>query len=379
MRIDVYGKASLRPTRQGSIEPAGARLSREHVEPPRTFKRAQQWINSIEQHVPASLLDMSIDRVTAVNLLDELVPIPRKVPETGSRIYQRLATIFNAAVIDGLRPDNPATPICRELHRRAGRRERRNFSSMPYRQASAFMQRLQEARGTSPRCLEFAILTAARTGQALSAEWAEFDRGARTWTIPAAKMKCDERHIVYLSDRALEILDGQEALSRRFVFPSLAIRTPMSNMALLMTLRRLGAGAFTVHGFRSTFSTWANELGIAKPDAIEAALAHREENAVRRAYNRSQFLAERRALMTAWGNFLARRPVVRADGTPVTEADVLQFPTEEARKARSTRLGGRLDSNSNRPAVQQARRRGRRGEKRGTDVLDRTFSTTGES
>jgi len=227
LRIDVYGKASLRPTRQGSIEPAGARLSREHVEPPRTFKHARQWINSIEQHVPASLLDMSIDRVTAVNLLDELVPIPRKVPETGSRIYQRLATIFNAAVIDGLRPDNPATPICRELHRRAGRRKRRNFSSMPHRQASAFMQRLQEARGTSPRCLEFAILTAARTGEALSAEWAEFDRGARTWTIPAAKMKCDERHIVYLSDRALEILDGQEALSRRFVFPSLAIRTPM--------------------------------------------------------------------------------------------------------------------------------------------------------
>jgi len=278
-----------------------------------------------------------------------------------------------------MRRDNPATPIRRELTKRAGRRERTNFASMPYQEAPAFVKRLRKAPGNAARCLEFAILTAARTGEALTAEWAEFDREARTWTIPAAKMKCDERHIVYLSDRALEILDGQEALSRRFVFPSLAIRTPMSNMALLMTLRRLGAGAFTVHGFRSTFSTWANELGIAKPDAIEAALAHREENAVRRAYNRSQFLAERRALMTAWGNFLARRPVVRADGTPVTEADVLQFPTEEARKARSTRLGGRLDSNSNRPAVQQARRRGRRGEKRGTDVLDRTFSTTGES
>jgi integrase len=163
---------------------------------------------------------------------------------------------FNAAVIDGLRPDNPATPICRELHRRAGRRERRNYSSMPYRQVPAFLQRLGEARGTSPRCLEFTILTAARTSEALTAECAEFDRQARTWTIPAAKMKCHERHVVFLSGRALEILDGQEGLSRRFVFPSLAIRTPMSNMALLMTLRRLGAGTFTVRGFRSTFSTW---------------------------------------------------------------------------------------------------------------------------
>jgi integrase len=297
-----------------------------HVEPLRTVKHAQQWINSIEQHVSASLLDSSIDRISAVELLDELVPILRMVPETGSRIYQRLATIFNAAVIDGLRPDNPATPICRELHRRAGRSARGNFASMPYRQAPAFMERLRAARGNSTRCLEFAILTAARTREALTAEWAELDRRARMWTIPAAKMKCRERHAVYLGDRAVEILDAQEGQSEKFVFPSLAIRTPMSNMALLMTLRRLGANAFTVHGFRSTFSTWANENAIARPDVIEAALAHREENAVRRAYNRSEFLAERRALVIAWDQFLAGRPVARADGSPVTDAAVIPFP-----------------------------------------------------
>jgi integrase len=158
-----------RPARAASNQQARA-YHEKHVEPPRTFKHARQWINSIEQHMPAPLLDMSIDGITAVDLLDELVPILRKVPETGSRIYQRLATIFNAAMIDGLRLDNPATPICRELHRRAGRRERRNFASMPYRQMPAFMQRLRQARGTSPRCLEFAILTAARTGEALTAE-----------------------------------------------------------------------------------------------------------------------------------------------------------------------------------------------------------------
>ena len=80
---------------------------------------------------------------------------------------------------------------------------------------------------------------------------------------------------------------------------------------------------------------------IAKPDAIEAALAHREQNAVRRAYNRSQFLAERRALMAAWDNFLEGRPVVRADGTPVTEAAVIQFPVSEAKRDRaSPRAGG---------------------------------------
>jgi len=293
-----------------------------HVEPLCTIKHAQQWINSIEQHVPASLLNRSIASVTAVDLLDELVPILRKVPETGSRIYQRLATIFNAVVIDGLRLDNPATPIWRELHRRVGRRERNNFASLPYQEAPGFVRRLSKAIGNSARCLEFAILTAARTGEARMAEWSEFDRKARTWTIPPAKMKCRERHVVYLGDRAIEVLEGQAGQSETFVFPSPVGRdAPMSNMALLMTLRRLGAKDTTVHGFRSTFSTWANENGIARPDVIEAALAHREENAVRRAYNRSQFLAERRALMIAWADFLAGRPATRAGRDAASGAD----------------------------------------------------------
>jgi integrase len=215
-------------------------------------------------------------------------------------------------VIEGLRRENPATPIRRELTKRAGRRERTNFASMPYQEAPAFVKQLRKAPGNAARSLEFAILAAARTSEALTAEWREFDRALRTWTVPPAKMKCRERHVVYLTDRALEILDGQTGQNNTFVFPSAVGRdAPLSNMALAMTLRRLGVKDATVHGFRSTFSTWANENGIARPDVIEAALAHREENAVRRAYNRSQFLAERRALMIAWADFLAGRPATR--------------------------------------------------------------------
>jgi integrase len=313
---------------------------RRHVEPVRAFKHGQQWINSIEQHVPATLLDSALNRISAVELLDALVPILRKVPETGSRIYQRLAAVFDAAVIDGLRRENPATPIRRELRKRAGRRERTHFASMPYQDVPAFIKRLGKAAGNAARCLEFTILTAARTSEALTAEWREFDRERRTWTIPPAKMKCREQHVVYLTDRALEILVGQAGQNETFVFPSTAGRAaPMSNMALPMMLRRLAVKAATVHGFRSTFSTWANELGIAKPDAIEAALAHREENAVRRAYNRSQFLAERRALMIAWDDFLAGRSVRKADETAVKDAAVLQFPAQHIRKGRSSRRG----------------------------------------
>src|SRR6266478_3799565 len=191
-----------------------------HVEPVRSFKHARQWINSIEQHVPCALLDTALDLVSPVELLDALVPILRELPETGSRIYQRLATVFDAAVIEGLRRENPATPIRRELTKRAGRRDRTNFASMPYQEAPAFVKRLRKAPGNAARCLEFAILTAARTAEALSAEWREFDRALRTWTIPPAKMKGRERHVVYLTDRVLEILDGQAAQNDTFVFPS---------------------------------------------------------------------------------------------------------------------------------------------------------------
>jgi integrase len=222
-----------------------------HVEPVRSDKHGKQWIASIEQHVPKALLDSPIDTITAVDLLDAMVPVLRKLPETGSRVYQRLSTIFDAAVIDALRPDNPATPIRRELRKRAGRRERGSFAAMPYRQIPDFVEKLRKVEGNSARCLEFTILTAARTSEALTAEWCEFDLDTRTWTIPGAKMKCREQHVVYLSDRLLQILKAQEGQHVRFVFPS-PREAPMSNMAMMMLLRRHATGA-TTHGFRASF------------------------------------------------------------------------------------------------------------------------------
>jgi len=304
-----------------------------HVEPLRADRHGREWLGSIERHVPAALLDRPIAAVTSIDLLDALVPILRKVPETGGRIFQRLATVFDAAVIDRLRPDSPATSIRRELRKRAGRRERGNYASMPYQRMRGFATDLRAMAGNSARCLEFTILTGARTSEALMAEWSEFDLQSRIWTIPASRMKGREQHLVYLSERALAIVDGQKGQNARYVFPSPVGRhAPMSNMSMLTVLRRMGLlskGApdrVTVHGFRATFSTWANELGIARPDVIEAALAHHEADRVRKAYNRSQFLNERRILMAAWGDYLAGREVTRADGSTVANAEILQFP-----------------------------------------------------
>lgn len=305
-----------------------------HVEPLRLYRAGRDWIAAIERHMPAELLDAPIVSIGASELLEALVPIVRKVPETGGKVYQRLSRIFDAAVIDGLRPDNPAAPIRRALRQRAGRRVYTSHAAMAYRQTPGFVADLQKQKGNAARCLEFLILTAARTSEALSAEWSEIDLQARTWTVPAEKMKAREPHVVQLCDRAVEILKAQEGQHARYVFPGPSGR--LSNMALLTLLERMGLWGtkaeqrVTVHGFRATFSTWANELGIARPDVIEAALAHREADAVRRAYNRSDFARDRRLLMAAWGEHLAGRTVTRAAGSPVTNADVLDFPARAA-------------------------------------------------
>jgi len=225
-------------------------------------------------------------------------------------VRQRLDAIFEDALFHGLASGNPAATIRRKLREAQARRVRGNFKALPYAQAPAVIAQLRALEGIAARCLEFAILTAARTGEVLGATWAEFDLNAGTWTVPGARMKGGEDHVVTLSPRALAIVEGQRALAQPHVFPAPTLDgRPLSNMAMLMLLRRIGiADATTVHGLcRSTFSTWANETGAARPDVIEACLAHREGDKIRAAYNRAQFNTERRRLLEAWAAYLEGR------------------------------------------------------------------------
>ena len=138
----------------------------------------------------------------------------------------------------------------------------------------------------------------------------EIDLDASVWRIPPDRMKAGEEHIVNLSAPAVAIIKGQRAdpnADPRWVFRSPTLNgKPLSNMALLILLRRMELHeATTAHGLRASFSTWANESGRYRPDVIEACLAHREGDLVRRAYNRAQFVAERRQLLCDWGAFIA--------------------------------------------------------------------------
>jgi len=303
----------------------------EVIEPSRTTKHAAQWIATLEQHLFPKLGNKPIAEVTAPDLLSVLADLQQRVPETTARIRQRVDAVFEHALFHGWVTANPAASLRRKLREGRSKRERGHHAAMPYRQVPDFMAKLAEAEGTSARCLEFLILTASRTSEALNAQWPEFDLAGGIWTIPGERMKAREPHVMHLSPRAVEIVKRQEGQHKRYVFPSMwNDGRPLSNMSLLMTLRRLKVEDATVHGFRASFSSWANECSIAQPDAIEAALAHCESNLVRRAYNRAAFLAERRALMTAWCDYLAGRPLTRADGSAVSTAQVLEFPRPQA-------------------------------------------------
>ena len=260
---------------------------------------------SLENHVPASLWHKPVADVGAVELLDTVAELQARIPETASRVRQRLEAIFDDAEFRGYRTGNPARAIRRKLRELTSRRSRGRFRALPYEEAPAFMRALRLQEGIGTRMLEFAALTAARTGEVLGAVPDEFKNGV--WTIPAERMKGGDAHTVFLPLRAIAILNKMLELGGAYVFPSpMDLGRPCSNMAMLAVLRRMGLDdRTTVHGFcRATFSTWAHETNAARPDVIEAALAHQEGDRVKAAYNRAQFNAERKALLAAWADFL---------------------------------------------------------------------------
>jgi integrase len=298
------------------------------IEPNRTDKRGAQWIASLENHVPAALWHKPFADIQPPELLRALLAIKpheraRRLPEgtrlqvTVLRIRQRLDAIFEDAIFQGRRASNAAAAVKRKLAETMPRKDAGQFPALPYREAPAFMARLRAMEGTAARTLEFAVLTAARTGEALGARWAEVDFDAGTWLVDASRMKASgknkaESHLVHLSERVLQILRGQTGQHAELVFPSTAKRdAEQSNMAMLAVLDRKGEQhRTTAHGLaHTTFSTWAYETAAARGYVIEVCLAHREADKVKAAYNRAQFNEARAALLQAWAAYLAQPPV----------------------------------------------------------------------
>jgi len=177
---------------------------------------------------------------------------------------------------------------------------------MSYAGLPGFMIDLQARQATAARALEFAILTAARSGEVLGARWEEFDLDRAVWTVPATRMKAGREHRVPLSRRALKIVKAMhETRDGDFVFPGQKPGKPLSVMALEMMLRRMKIDTVTVHGFRSTFRDWAAERTNFTNEVCEATLAHVIENKAEAAYRRGDLFDKRRKLMEAWAVYCA--------------------------------------------------------------------------
>jgi integrase len=304
----------------------------------RNAKHADQWTSTLETYAYPIIGDLpvsAIDVGLVMRVLEQDVPAGGKAParlwiakpETASRLRGRLEAVLGWATARGLRDgDNPAVWKGRLQHQLPARgkvKRVEHHAALPYAEMAKFMVELQQQEGTSARALEFAILTAARTGEVLGAQWGEMDEGGKVWVIPAARMKGGREHRVPLSERALEIIAAvkpSEAAPDAYVFPGAKAGRPLSNMALLMLMRRMGREDLTAHGFRSSFRDWGSETTHYPAEVLEMALAHAVGDKVEAAYRRGDLFERRRAVMTAWAKWCAEGPPAGDNVTDIQTA-----------------------------------------------------------
>jgi len=242
-------------------------------------------------------------------VLSVLRPVWLEKPETARRIRMRLKRVLDAARVRGLRTgENPARSKGQlELLLPKQPKADGHHAAMPWAEVPAFMEALAEREGMSALSLRFLILTAARTGEVIEAEWSEIDFDEALWTIPAARMKARRPHRVPLSAEALAVLREVEGVSDQWVFPTNNGRKPQSNMAMLTLLKRMKVTDAVPHGFRSSFRDWVAEATNFSGELAERALAHVVASKTEAAYRRGDALDRRRALMDAWAAFCVPR------------------------------------------------------------------------
>jgi integrase len=278
----------------------------------RNDKHRAQWKMTLETYA-SRLWSVPVDAVDTEAVLGVLQPIWQSKPETASRLRGRIETVLDAARAKGHVARNEANPArwrghLDKLLPKRQKLTRGHHAAMAFDDVPEFIGKLREREAVAALALEFAILTAARSGEVLGARWAEIDLDAKVWTVPATRMKAGREHRVPLSGRALAILETLAAArTGDFVFPGQKTGKPLSGMAMEMVLRRMKVDDVTVHGFRSAFRDWCGEATSFPRELAEAALAHVAGDATERAYRRGDALEKRRGLMEAWAGFCEPR------------------------------------------------------------------------
>jgi integrase len=268
-------------------------------------RHADAFLSTLKLHVFPKIGTLRVDSVDEKDIVAVLSPLWRDKPAAARKLRQRMGTVLDFAKGSGWRSTGAPRDGLRPLLSKQDRPG--NFASMPYSDLPAFMTSLADKADTAGRlALQFAIFTAARSGEVRSAMWSHVDLETKTWTRPAALMKGGDEHIVTLSPAAIALVKRaakhRTTLADALIFPGLGCRR-LSDVTLSKALRALGRSE-TVHGFRSSFRTWAAEQMPTVPEAVaEAALAHVVPDQVVRAYQRAKFVEMRRKLLDAWGEY----------------------------------------------------------------------------
>jgi integrase len=251
-----------------------------------------------------TLGDIRVSEITGPMVRNVLAEIWLTKPETARRVRQRIGAVLDWAYASGYREtEAPMRSISKGLPRQP--KKDTHFAAMPYAEVPAFMSRLRERESFSRLALQYAILTAVRSGEVRGATWEEVDFKGGLWIIPPDRMKAKREHVVPLSQPALAILQRCKELRLKdepLIFPGSRPKQPMSDMTLTKLMRELKV-PFTVHGFRSSFRDWVSEETDVQGEVAEAALAHTVPNKTEAAYRRGGLLEKRRALMRDWAAY----------------------------------------------------------------------------
>lgn len=287
-------------------------------------KTRQAWDRAM-LHYAKPLHGKPINAITPDDIADVLKPLWRAKLETARKLRWRLEAVFAEAIPKGFRNTTPSGEIIQTRNpaewdnnlaamaafkKSATKRlsKVRHHPSLPYQELPAFYSELQGRPSDAALALRLVILTACRTSEALGARWSEINVGKSLWIVPASRMKAEREHIIPLSRAAKELLESIPRMEGHpFIFAGKDRSHHLSNMSMLMLLRRMGRTDITPHGFRSTFRTWAQDCTNFPREVAEMALAHLVGNEVERSYARSDLFEKRKHLMAQWAEFCTKR------------------------------------------------------------------------
>jgi integrase len=270
-------------------------------------KHRQQWRNTIATYASPIFGSLPVEAIDTALVTQALEPIWTSKPETASRLRGRVERILAWATVRGYRSGQNPAQLKHHLdqllppHKKVQRVE--HHAALPYDQVPGFMRALEKQDGFAAMALRFAILTAARTNEVLGAKWNEIDFASKVWTVPPERMKGEREHRVPLPDGALSVLEAMRIVRKSdYIFPGNRRSKPLSNMCMLMLLRRMGVDV-TAHGFRSSCRDWCGEETGYPREVAEAALAHVIGDKAEQAYRRQDSLEKRRGLMDDWDSY----------------------------------------------------------------------------